>query len=112
MECSLAKVIWHFINDRLKNVYLDCIELSEANIIYKIGMSKPKSYLISEVNWCLWKNRCLNVYEGEFKSHIGVLKILFNRIETMSKVDKVILSIKVYNKRWMGLNQVIEALND
>lgn len=112
LECRLATVIWHFINDRLKNAYLDVIELNEANIIYKIGMSKPKSYLISEINWALWKNRCKNVYEGEFISYVGVLKILLNRIETMSKVDKVILSIKVYNKRWMGLNQVIEALND
>ena len=70
------------------------------------------SHLISEVNWALWRNRCSNVYDDTLNSHVSVLKILFNRLKSISKVDKVILSIRAYNNRWLGLNQVIEALGE
>ena len=87
------------------------IEVIEANIIYKINMVSPQSHLISEVNWALWKNRCSNVYDKTFVSHIGVVKSLFYRLQSISQVDKVILSIRAYTNRWLGLNQVIQALD-
>ena len=74
-------------------------------------MGKPQTHLISEVNWALWKNRCSNVYDETLNSHTSVLNFLYYRLNLISRVDTVLLSIRVYNKRWCGLNQVAEALN-
>ena len=98
-------------NQRLSQAHLDVIVVNEATIFYKQGIGKPQSHLISEVNWALWKNRCSNVYDDTLNSHVSVLKFLFHRLKVISKVDKVILSIRAYNNRWLGLNQVIAALD-
>ena len=112
VECRIARLVWHCINQRLQGAYLDTIVLNESNIFYKRGIEKPQSHLISEVNWALWKNRCSNVYDETLNSHTAVLKFLFNRLKLVSKIDKAILGIRAYNNRWLGLNQVIEALDD
>ena len=112
LECTISRAVWHCINQRLRQAHLDVIEVNESIILYKKEMGKPQSHLISEVNWALWRNRCSNVYDDTLNSHVSVLKILFNRLKSISKVDKVILSIRAYNNRWLGLNQVIEALGE
>ena len=77
-----------------------------------MGMGKPQTHLVSEVNWALWKNRCSNVYEESLNGQVGVLKFLYYRLRLISKVDRVLLSIRVYNNRWLGLNQAIHALDN
>jgi hypothetical protein len=112
LECKIAKSVWYCINERLRAAYLKTIVVTKQNIFYKIGLGKPQIHLISEVNWALWRNRCSNVYEGTLNSHTEVLKKLFYRLKLISKVDRVLLSVRVYNKRWLGINQAIDALNE
>ena len=111
LECHIAKSVWFVINDRLKSAYLDVITINKHIIFYKIGVGKPQSHLISLVNWNLWKNRNSIVYDNTSTSHVSVLKKLFYDLKLTSDIDRVILSIKIYNKRWLGLNQAIEALD-
>ena len=77
-----------------------------------MGTGKPQTHLISEANWALWKNRCSNVYEESLNGQVGVLKFLYYRLRLISKVDRFLLSIRVYYKRWLGLNQAIHALDN
>ena len=111
LECRIARTVWQCVNERLRAAFLDTIIVNKPNIFYKVEIGKPQTHLISEVNWALWKNRCSNIYEETLNSHNSVLKFLYYRLNLISKVDKVLLSIRVYNKRWLGLNQVTEALN-
>lgn len=111
LECVVAKNVWYCINDRLRSAFLTNITVNKSSMFYKIGLGNPQSHLVSEVNWALWVNRCSNVYEGNLNSHRCVLKTLFYRLKLDSKVDKVLLSVKVYNKRWLGLNEAIEAID-
>ena len=61
-------------------------------------MPTPQSDLISEVNGSLWKNRYFKVlYDKTVVQHIAVVKALFYTFESISQVDKVILSISLYN---------------
>ena len=112
LECRIARTVWHMINERLRAAQLDTIVVNKFNIFYKMGMGKPQTHLVSEVNWALWKNRCSNVYEESLNGQVGVLKFLYYRLRLISKVDRVLLSIRVYNKRWLGLNQAIHALDN
>ena len=111
LECSIAKAVWFRINDRLRAAHLDTIMVNKQTIFYKIGMATPQAHLVSEVNWALWTNRCSNVYDETLNSHFVVLKKLFYHLKLLSKVDKVLLSIRAYHNRWLGLNQAIEALD-
>ena len=111
LECRVAKTVWQCINERLRAAFLKTIIVNKPTVFYKIGVGKPQAHLISEVNWALWKNRCSNVYDDTLNSHVSVLKFLFNRLRLISKVDKVLLSIRVYNQRWLGINEAIEALD-
>ena len=110
IDCSIARSVWHAVNDKLRLSFLQEISVEKKVICYKIGMAKPQSHLISEINWCLWNNRCSNVHDGTFNSHVAVLSQLSFRLNLLSKVDKVLLSVKKYNERWMGLNQAREAI--
>ena len=111
LECHIAKAVWHCINERLSAANLDNIVVNKFNLFYKVGMGKPQVHFISEVNWALWKNRCSNVYDETLNSHRAVMKIISYRLKLISKIDKVLLSIRVYNERWLGLNQAVEAIN-
>ena len=111
LECTVAKAVWQCVNERLRAAYLNTIIVNKSTIFYKIGVDKPQVHLISEVNWSLWRNRCSSVYDGTLNSHVSVLKSLFSRLSLISKVDRAILSIRVYNQRWLGINQAIDALD-
>jgi hypothetical protein len=111
LECHIAKAAWHCINDRLRAAFLDTIMVNKSNIFYKIGMGKPQVHFISEINWALWRNRCSNVYEESLNGHRTVLALASHRLKLISKIDRVLLCIKVYNKRWLGINEAIDALN-
>ena len=110
INCNIAKSVWFVINDKLRHGFLDVIEVNKLNILYKIGVGKPQSHLISEVNWALWTNRCSNVYEGTLNSHKSVLAKLYYRLKLYSKIDKIILSVRAYNDRWLGINQAVDVL--
>ena len=112
IECIIARSTWFTINDKLRNGFLQPINVDKNTIFYKFGMGKPQNHLISEVNWALWCNRCTNVYEDEVNSHVGVVKKIISNLKKNSRLDKNILSIKVYNTRWLGLNQAIEAVDN
>ena len=112
LECRIAKTVWNIINERLRAAFLDIIVVNKLSIFYKIGLGKPQIHLISEVNWALWKNRCSNVYEETFNSYSTVLNSLTYRLNLISKIDKVLLSIRVYNTRWLGINQATQALDN
>jgi hypothetical protein len=111
LDCRVTKLVWQCINDRLRNAHLDTIAINKCTIMYRMGIGKPQAHLISEVNWALWRSRCSHVYDGILNSHHKVLKLLFSRLKLISKIDKTLLCIKVYNKKWMGLNQAIEVLD-
>ena len=111
IECRVAKLVWHCINERLRNAYLETITVNKLTVLYKIGVGKPQAHLISEVNWALWRSRCSHVYDGVLNTHHKVLKLLFYRLKLVSKIDKVLLSVRVYNKKWLGLNQAIQAID-
>ena len=110
IDCSIARSVRHIIKDKLRCAYLNEIKIEKNIIFYKIGMGKPQSHLISEINWCLWTNRCSNVYDGTFNSHIAVLENIYYRVSLMSKIDKVLLSVKKYNAIWTGIDQAREAI--
>ena len=110
LECHIAKAVWHIINDKLKAAFLEPIVVNKYNIFYKIGMGKPQVHFISEINWALWRNRCSNVYDGQVNGHRAVLRLACYRLDLISRLDRVILGIKIYNQRWLGINQAIDAV--
>ena len=107
LTCHVAKVVWHVVNDKLKNNGMEVIELNIQNLMYKGDMRMPHAFFVSEVMWSLWTNRCKNVYESETNGAVVVLKILKSRLTLNSKIDKIIRSAKAYRKMWVGVNEVI-----
>ena len=110
INCTVAKSTWFVINDKLRQSHLDTINVNKNVIFYKLGVAKPQNHLISNVNWALWVNRCSNVYEDNINNHIAVTKKVIYSLKKNSRLDKTLLSVKIYNLTWIGLNQAIEAI--
>ena len=110
INCTVAKSTWFVINDKLRQSHLDTINVNKNVIFYKLGVAKPQNHLISNVNWALWVNRCSNVYEDNINNHIAVTKKVIYTLKKNSRLDKTLLSVKIYNLTWIGLNQAIEAI--
>ena len=119
INCSIAFQVWDFLLAKMiqgdlplygHSSYQGVLYLDKMKILYKYGVSTPENILISEVNFMLWRNRCVNVFEHKLNGPLCVIAMLKYKLKVMSGIQRKRLSSVQYNLEWANLNALITKL--
>ena len=113
MDCPIAHTTWSIIGKVLVHYVV-----TEEFIFFHLGLDKFDSFVVTEIQWALWRVNNFNNYEVSDNDHTSlwthqnVFQILKKRLNFFSSIDLHVSSNKVYRKNWTKINNIIGFVFD
>ena len=120
IECPVASQTWDYIKRKLINNNLPIyghtknnhgtLDIDKAKVLYKIGCNVTEAYLLSEITFILWKNRCANQKENLRQNHIDVIASLKNKLRIKVNFARRQFSENKFHTQWDDTVAFLEAI--
>ena len=122
IDCPIASLTWDHIKAKLIMASPDMpilghsvddngqLRIDRTKILYKLNTTAAEAYFISELNFILWKNRCVNYKQNKSQDHRCVLLSLKSKLKIMSAIDSKYLASARHKARWKYLDIIADFL--